>query len=38
MNDEGRAVGVVDMDFSKAINNVPCCRLIQKFKMHGIIW
>eukprot|EP00061_Rhincodon_typus_P016329 g44492.t1 len=34
--DEGRAVDVVYMDFSKAFNKVPHDRLIQKIKMHGI--
>eukprot|EP00061_Rhincodon_typus_P007698 g29660.t1 len=34
--DEGRAVDVVDTDFSKAFDKVPHGRLIQKIKMHGI--
>eukprot|EP00061_Rhincodon_typus_P013368 g39699.t1 len=34
--DEGTAVDVVDMDFSKAFNKVPHGRLIQKIKMLGI--
>eukprot|EP00061_Rhincodon_typus_P004588 g22942.t1 len=34
--DDGRAVDVVYMDFSKAFDKVPHCRLIQKIKMHSI--
>eukprot|EP00061_Rhincodon_typus_P010730 g35247.t1 len=33
---EGRAVDVIYMDFSKAFDKVPHLRLIQKIKMHGI--
>ena len=36
MIDEGRAVGVVYMDFSKAFDKVPHGRLVQKVKSHGI--
>lgn len=34
--DEGRAVNVVYMDFSKALDKVPHGRLIQKIQMYGI--
>ena len=34
--DEGRAVDVVYMNFSKAIDKVPHGRLVQKVKSHGI--
>ena len=34
--DEGRAVDVVYMDFSKKIDKVPHGRLVQKLKSHGI--
>eukprot|EP00061_Rhincodon_typus_P007551 g29361.t1 len=34
--DDGRAVDVVYMDFSKAFNKVPHGGLIEKIKMHGI--
>eukprot|EP00061_Rhincodon_typus_P010609 g35035.t1 len=33
--DEGRAVDIVYMDFSKAFDKIPHGRLIQKIKMHG---
>ena len=36
MIDEGRAVDVVYMDFSKAFDKVPHGRLVQKVKLHGI--
>ena len=36
MIDEGRAVDVVYMDFSKAFDKVPHGRLVQKVKSHGI--
>ena len=36
MIDEGRAVDVVCMDFSKAFDKVPHGRLVQKVKSHGI--
>ena len=36
MIDEGRAVDVVDMDFSQAFDKVPHGRLMQKVKSHGI--
>eukprot|EP00061_Rhincodon_typus_P009918 g33776.t1 len=36
MIDEGRAVDVVYMDFSKAFDRVPHGRLIQKVKLHGV--
>ncbi|XP_067884734.1 WD repeat-containing protein 54 isoform X2 [Heterodontus francisci] len=36
MIDEGRAVDVIYMDFSKAFDNVPHGRLVQKVKTHGI--
>ena len=34
--DEGRAVDVVYMNFSKAFDKVPHGRLVQKVKSHGI--
>eukprot|EP00061_Rhincodon_typus_P004628 g23049.t1 len=36
MNDEGKSVDVVYMDFSKAFDNAPHGRLVQKMKSHGI--
>ena len=36
MVDEGRAVDVVYMDFSKAFDKVPHGRLVQKVGSHGI--
>ena len=36
MIDEGRAVDVVYMDFSKAFDKVLHGRLVQKVKSHGI--
>ena len=36
MIDEGRAVDVVYMDFSKAFDKVPHGRLMQKVKSHEI--
>lgn len=36
MIDEGKAVDVVYMDFSKAFDKVPHGRLVQKVKLHGI--
>ena len=36
MIDEGRAVDVVYMDFTKAFDKVPHGRLVQKVKSHGI--
>ncbi|XP_072443501.1 RNA-directed DNA polymerase from mobile element jockey isoform X1 [Chiloscyllium punctatum] len=35
--DEGRAVDVVYMDFSKAFDNVPHGRFMQKVRRHGIV-
>ena len=35
MIDEGRAVDVVDMDFSNSFDKVPRGRLMQKVKSHG---
>eukprot|EP00061_Rhincodon_typus_P014891 g42257.t1 len=35
---EGRVVDVVYMDFSKAFDKVPHCRLTQKIKKHGILF
>jgi len=34
--DEGRAVDVVYMDFSKAFDKVPHGRQVQKVRLHGI--
>eukprot|EP00061_Rhincodon_typus_P006513 g27225.t1 len=34
--DEGRAVDVIYMDFSKAFDNVPHGKLTKKVKAHGI--
>ena len=34
--DEGRAVDVVYMDFSKALDKVPHDRLLWKVRSHGI--
>jgi len=34
--DEGKAVDVVYMDFSKAFDKVPHGRLLQKIQRHGI--
>ena len=36
MIDEGRAVDVVYVDFSKAFDKVPHGKLVQKVKSHGI--
>ena len=36
MIEEGRAVDVVYMDFSKAFDKVPHGSLVQKFKSHRI--
>eukprot|EP00061_Rhincodon_typus_P007464 g29184.t1 len=36
MIDDGKAVDVVYMDFSKAFDKVPHGRLVQKVKSHGI--
>eukprot|EP00061_Rhincodon_typus_P015960 g43919.t1 len=36
MIDEGSAVDVVYMDFSKAFGKVPHGRLIQKVELHGV--
>jgi len=35
--DEGRAVDVVYMDFSKVFDKVPHGRLMQKVRRHGIV-
>ena len=36
MIDEGRAVDVAYMDFSKVFDKVPHGKLVQKIKSHGI--
>ena len=36
MLDEGEAVDLIYLDFAKAFDKVPHCRLFKKFEAHGV--